>query len=263
MQQSLRSFHFTHHMLPTRMPGMVLLLSASVIATSFLSGIFGMAGGMVLMGILLLLLSVEKAMVIHGVAQFASNGWRAMLWWRHIAWRVFCGYAVGALLVVAAMLLVQVTLSRPAVLLVLGATPFLTFVLPARWQLNVDRAGHPFACGLTCMGVQMLSGVSGPLLDTFFVRSEMSRHGTVSTKAAVQTLSHALRIVVFGALLTAADGDLGAGLALLLALSAVVGTTASKWVLDRLTDTHFRQITRRIVLVLGGCYLAAGLWLLR
>jgi hypothetical protein len=53
---------------------MVLILSTSVLATSFISGIFGMAGGMVLMGILLLLLSVEQAMVIHGVAQFASNG---------------------------------------------------------------------------------------------------------------------------------------------------------------------------------------------
>ena len=55
---------------------MLLILSTSVLATSFLSGIFGMAGGMVLMGILLLLMSVEQAMVIHGVAQFASNGWR-------------------------------------------------------------------------------------------------------------------------------------------------------------------------------------------
>ena len=243
--------------------GMVLILSTSVVATSFLSGIFGMAGGMVLMGILLVLVSVEKAMVIHGVAQFASNGWRAILWWRHIAWRVFRGYAVGALLVVAAMLALQVTLSRATVMLVLGATPFLTLLLPARWQLNVDRAGHPFACGLTCMGVQMLSGVSGPLLDTFFVRSEMNRHQVVSTKAAVQTLSHALRIVVFGALLTASEQALGPELALVIVLSAIAGTSASKLVLDRLTDTHFRQITRRIVLVLGGCYLCAGLWLLR
>lgn len=242
---------------------MVLVLSASVLATSFLSGIFGMAGGMVLMGILLVLLSVEKAMVIHGVAQFASNGWRAVLWWRHIAWRVFCGYAVAAVLVVAAMLVVQVTLSRPAVMVVLGVTPFLTLLLPARWTLNVDRTGHPFACGLACMSVQMLCGVSGPLLDTFFVRSELTRHQTVSTKAALQTLSHALRIVVFGTLLAASDQTVGPGLALLLVLSAIVGTSASRLVLDRLTDTHFRQITQRIVLVLGGGYLCAGLWLLR
>ena len=244
------------------MRGMLLILSTSVLATSFLSGIFGMAGGMVLMGILLALLSVEKAMVNHGVAQFASNGWRAVLWWRHIDWRVFRGYALGAALVLAAMLALQVTLSRPAVMVVLGLTPFLAFLLPARWQLNVDRTGHAFGCGLVCMGVQMLSGVSGPLLDTFFVRSAMTRHQVVSTKAAVQTLSHALRIVFFGALLASSDQPLGAGLALLLVVSAIAGTSASKLVLDRITDKHFRQVTQRLVLVLGGCYLVAGVWLL-
>jgi uncharacterized protein len=244
------------------MRAMLLILSGSVLATSFLSGIFGMAGGMVLMGILLLLLSVEKAMVIHGVAQFASNGWRAVLWWRHIGWRVFRGYAMGALLVMAAMLALQVTLSRPVVMIVMGATPFLAFLLPARWQLNVDRPGHPLSCGLVCMGVQMLSGVSGPLLDTFFVRSAMNRHQVVATKAAVQTLSHALRIVFFGALLASSDQALGPGLAVLLVASAIVGTSASRLVLDRITDTHFRRITQRLVLVLGGCYVVAGLWLL-
>jgi uncharacterized membrane protein YfcA len=242
---------------------MLLIVSTSVLATSFLSGIFGMAGGMVLMGILLALLSVEKAMVIHGVAQFASNGWRAVLWWRFIDWRVFRGYAIGAALVVAAMLALQVTLSRPAVMVVLGVTPFLVFLLPPGWQLNVDRPGQPHACGLVCMGVQMLSGVSGPLLDTFFVRSAMNRHQVVSTKAAVQTLSHALRIVFFGALLATSEQALGPSLALLIVVSAIVGTTASKAVLDRITDANFRQVTQRLVLVLGGCYFAAGLWLLR
>jgi uncharacterized membrane protein YfcA len=244
------------------MRGMVLVLSTSVLATSFLSGMFGMAGGMVLMGILLALMSVEKAMVIHGVAQFASNGWRAVLWWRHIAWRVFRGYAAAALLVVAAMLIVQLTLSRPVVMIVLGLTPFLTLLLPARWKLNVDRPGHPFACGVACMGVQVLSGVSGPLLDTFFIHSQLSRHQVVATKAMLQTLSHALRIVAFGALLAASEQTVEPGLVLLLVVSAIVGTSASKLVLDRLTDTHFRQITRRLVLALGGVYLVTGLWLL-
>ena len=241
---------------------MVLILSTSVVATSFLSGIFGMAGGMVLMGILLVLLSVEEAMVIHGVTQFASNGWRAVMWRHHIVWRVVRGYGVGALLVVAVMLLLQVSLSRPIVMLVMGSTPFVALLIPARWQLNVDRPCHPLACGLACMGVQILSGVSGPLLDTFFVRSQMTRHQAVSTKAAVQTLSHALRIVLFGALLATSSQALEPGLVLLLTVSAVVGTSASKLVLDRMTDTHFRSITRRIVLALGGCYLVAGLWML-
>jgi uncharacterized membrane protein YfcA len=159
------------------------------------------------------------------------------------------------------MLVLQAGLSRPGVMLVMGATPFLAFLLPRRWELNVDRPGHPVACGLACMGVQMLAGVSGPLLDTFFVRSAMTRHQVVATKAAVQTLSHALRIVFFGTLVATAPGQgLGPGLALLLVLSAVAGTSASRLVLDRMSDARFRQLTQPLVLALGGCYVAAGLW---
>jgi uncharacterized membrane protein YfcA len=239
---------------------MLLILSSSVVATSFLSGIFGMAGGMVLMGILLALMSVEKAMVIHGVTQFASNGWRAVLWWRSIQWRVLRGYAAGAALVVVLLLALDLSLNRAAVLLMLGATPFIAWLLPPSLQLDVDRRGHSVACGVVCMGVQMLSGVSGPLLDTWFVRSRMTRHEVVSTKAAVQTLSHATRIAFFGMLLATSDQSVGPGLAALLVVSAIVGTSASRLVLDRLTDANFRKITQRLVLTLGAGYLAAGIW---
>jgi uncharacterized membrane protein YfcA len=113
------------------------------------------------------------------------------------------------------------------------------------------------------MAVQIVSGVSGPLLDTFFVRCALNRRRVVSTKAAVQTLSHALRIACFGALLAESGQSLGAGLALVLVMSAIVGITASKLVLERITDTDFRRITQQLVLILGSCYVLAGLWLLR
>jgi uncharacterized protein len=239
---------------------MLLILSTSVLATSFLSGIFGMAGGMILMGILLLLVPVEKAMVIHGVAQFASNGWRAVLWWRSIRWRVFRGYALGAFVVVCAMLALNASLGRAAVLIMMGLTPFLVYLLPESWRLNVDHPGHSFACGFACMGIQMLSGVSGPLLDTFFVRSAMTRHEVVSTKAAVQTLSHAARIGFFGTLLASSGQLLDPVLGAVLIISAILGTSASRLVLDRITDANFRRITQRLVLTIGGCYLAWGMW---
>src|SRR5262245_38961447 len=71
-------------------------LAGAVLSTSFISGIFGMAGGMILMGILLLMLPLAAAMVLHGATQLASNGWRAWLWRHHIQWRIAALYAVGA-----------------------------------------------------------------------------------------------------------------------------------------------------------------------
>ena len=44
-------------------------IAVAVLITSFISGILGMAGGMILMGVLLALLPLPTAMVLHGVTQ--------------------------------------------------------------------------------------------------------------------------------------------------------------------------------------------------
>ena len=60
-------------------------LAFMAVVTSFISGIFGMAGGMLLIGFLLVVLPVPIAMVFHGVIQIAANGWRSWLWRHHIS----------------------------------------------------------------------------------------------------------------------------------------------------------------------------------
>ena len=70
-----------------------VILAIGVLVTSIISGILGMGGGMILMGLYGLLLTVPVAMVLHGVTQFAANGSRAWIHRRAIRWAVD---AVGA-----------------------------------------------------------------------------------------------------------------------------------------------------------------------
>jgi hypothetical protein len=139
------------------------------------------------MGVLLAMMPVAAAMMLHGVTQMASNGWRAWLWRKEVNWRIFRGNAYGAGLSLAVFCALQLALSRPVVYVILGLTPFISFVLPRDLKLNVDRRGHSFACGVACNALQLLSGVAGPLLDVFFLHSKMDRRGVVATKAASQT----------------------------------------------------------------------------
>jgi len=53
------------------------LIAVTVLVSSFLSGVFGMAGGMILLGVLLVYYDVSTAMVLFSIIQFAANGWRA------------------------------------------------------------------------------------------------------------------------------------------------------------------------------------------
>ena len=242
----------------------VLALAVTALVTSFISGILGMAGGMILMGLLLALLTVPQAMVLHGVTQLASNGWRAVLWRTSIDWRVFRGNAWGALLALAAFTLVQLVVSKPVALLVLGVTPFIGLALPEKLVLDVQRRGHPFLCGLICTVLQLVAGVSGPILDVFFVRSRMDRRAVVATKASIQSLGHIIKITYFGGLVGAAHrGSVDFWLGALMVALAIAGTTLSRRVLERLTDASFRQWTRWAVMSMGVIYLAMGAWLLR
>ena len=245
------------------MPTALLLaiLGVSSLVTSFISGILGMAGGMILMGILLALMPLPQAMMLHGITQLASNGWRALLWRSNVDWRVLRGYMLGAFIAVAAFAVVQIVVSKPIALIMLGLTPFVTFALPEKLHLNVERRGHPAACGIICTVLSLTSGVSGPILDVFFVRSSLGRHAVVATKAMTQSFSHILKIAYFG-LLVAIDSSVDPWVAAMMVLLAFTGTQLSRRVLEKMDDESFRFWTRWTVIVTGLFYLASGTLLL-
>lgn len=108
-------------------------LTAAVLATSFLSGIFGMAGGMILMGILLSFLPLTAAMVLHGLTQMASNGWRAWLWRSHIRWGIVYRYAAGSILAALAFGAIRFEPSKAAALVIIGLLPLVGLLVPGRF----------------------------------------------------------------------------------------------------------------------------------
>jgi uncharacterized membrane protein YfcA len=241
----------------------VAILAVSAVVTSFISGILGMAGGMILMGILLAMVPVPVAMMLHGITQLASNGWRALLWRASVDWRVFRGYALGAVVAMAAFIAIHLVVSKPVALIMMGLTPFVTLALPESLHLNVERRFHPFACGAVCSTLSLTAGVSGPILDVFFVRSKMSRHAVVATKATTQSFSHLTKIAYFGGIVAATErGAVEPWLGAMMVALALLGTTLSAPVLKRMDDASFRRWTRWTVMSLGGFYLASGLWIL-
>jgi len=246
------------------MPSFAVLavLALSALVTSFISGILGMAGGMILMGILLAVLELPAAMMLHGITQLASNAWRALLWRSEVDWRVFRGYALGALLALAFFVAVKLVVGKAVALIAMGLTPFITLALPERLHLNVERRGHPLGCGIICTALSLTSGVSGPILDVFFVRSKMNRHAVVATKAMTQSFSHILKIFYFGTVVALEGTSVHPALAVVMVLLAFSGTSLSRRVLEKMNDASFRFWTRWTVIVLGLYYLANGIWLL-
>jgi len=234
-----------------------LTLLVIVLVTATVSGVFGMAGGLMLMGALTLVMPVSAAMVTHGAVQFVSNGWRAVLHRRHIEWRIIVMYGAGSAIAAGLLALVTYDPTKAWVYLMLGLVPGLAWLPKGAFHLDAAKPAHAVACGLTVTGLNVMAGVSGPLLDVFFVRTGLTRHQIVATKAATQAFSHTVKMIFYGApLLGAATTGLPpwwffAAAAPLAMLGAWLGGMA----LNRMSDVNFLKWTRWIVTALGVIYL--------
>jgi uncharacterized membrane protein YfcA len=233
--------------------------------TATLSGVFGMAGGLVLMGALAFVLPVQAAFVTHGILQLVANGWRSILHRKYVRWDIVGWYALASLIAGVVVAFLSFTPSKPLLFLLLGLVPGLTW-LPQRWiKLDAAKPPQAFLSGLSVTGLNLTAGVAGPLLDIFFVRTELTRHAIVATKAATQVFAHLAKIVVYGAPMFA-GGGVGMpplwvfGLAIPLSM---LGTAAGGAILNRMSDVNFKRWTRWIVTAVGISYLiqAAQLFL--
>jgi uncharacterized membrane protein YfcA len=226
--------------------------------TALLSGIIGMAGGLILMGALALVLPVSAAFVTHGLLQLVANGWRAVLHRRHVAWAIVGWYALASLIAAAVVLLVGYSPSKPLVFLLLGLVPMLVW-LPRTWiRLDAAKPPHALISGFMVTGLNLTAGVAGPLLDIFFVRTELNRHQIVATKATTQVFSHLAKVAVYGAPLiaTRAKGMPPLWVFAFAVPLSMLGTVCGGWVLDRISDVNFKRWTAWIVTAVGLLYLA-------
>jgi len=235
-----------------------ILLLLLVLVTATVSGVFGMAGGLMLMGGLTLAMPVAAAMVTHGAVQFVSNGWRAVLHRKHIVWRIIIFYGVGSAIAAGALALVTYSPTKAWVYLMLGLVPGLAWIPKGRFNLDAAKPAHAVACGLSVTGLNVIAGVSGPLLDVFFVRTALTRHAIVATKAATQAFSHTVKMIFYGAPMLGALSENGMPPLWFFAVAAplaMLGAYLGGKVLDRLSDVNFLKYTRWIVTALGVIYL--------
>jgi uncharacterized membrane protein YfcA len=228
-----------------------------MLGTSFLSGIFGMAGGLILIGILLALLPVPDAMMLHGITQLASNCWRALLWIKHVRWSAVASYVSGCTIAVILWSFTRYVPSQPVALLLLGLTPFMIRLTPQSYRVDAESVPQGIACGAACMMLILLTGVAGPLIDTFFLGGKLDRREIVATKATCQVFGHAAKLVYFGALIDQ-TASIDPVVAIFAVLCSMIGTTLAAKVLRLMTDGQFRSWANRIITAISGYYVAHG-----
>jgi uncharacterized membrane protein YfcA len=142
----------------------------------------------------------------------------------------------------------------------LGVTPFMARMMPSGIKPNPDSIWQGTFYGSICMGLMLMTGVSGPLLDTFFLGGKFERREIIATKATCQVASHFTKLIYFGGIIDQA-ATLNPALALVAVAASMLGTTLSRRVLEAMSDQQFRRWANHLITTVAGYYLLYGGWL--
>ena len=140
----------------------------------------------------------------------------------------------------------------------------MALAVPRSIAPDVERGGQAFLAGAIGGAMQLVAGITGPLLDIFYVRTGMTRQVNVATKAAAQVLGHLTKVTYFAVLIDRSGRPrpramAGHGLCRLLRRA---GHDLVAQFPRSLSDRQFYYWTRRVILALGVVYVGQGLWLM-
>jgi uncharacterized membrane protein YfcA len=221
-----------------------------------ISGLIGMAGGIFLLTVMLLMgLPISVAIPLHAAIQLASNSARVVAYFRHVRWSALRPFILVALPLPVLGLQLVPLLDEQSTKAVIGV-----LVLVAAWapKGGLARLSERWSFGIAgalagTLGVVI--GATGPMVAPFLLRDGWARQEVIATKAAGQAFIHLQKLVAFGAA-GYALGDWVPSLPPLVA-AVVIGTFVGKWLLRFLTEERFR-LAYRAVLSLIALRLIAG-----
>ena len=220
------------------------VLVAIAFFTSTLTAVIGMGGGILLISAMPGLLPAAAIIPVHGAVQLASNGSRVLLVIRHIEWRIFWPFFIGAVLGTAAV----VRLSFDHLPLYLGA-----FILFVTWIPIPKRSfrlpGHFAILGALQTFLSLFVGVSGPLTNAFLLRKNLPKDRLVITHGITMTATHLCKIVVFGFVGFAFAPYLYLIAAMI--VSATLGSWAGTKLRGRLPEELFKKIFKALISLLS------------
>jgi uncharacterized membrane protein YfcA len=246
-----------------------IILAIAAFVTAMISGILGMAGGVLLLATLFCFLPHGEAIPTHAAVQIVSNSTRVLALWSHVDWRTVVRFCLGAMpgAVIGTYLLWALGepgQSEPYLKILVGVYILALTLVPTGDGRSSAMVWWDFPLvGLAAGTAALTVGAMGPLIAPMFARRNFVKERLVATKAVCQAIVHVTKIPAF---LWLGSLDLEKlGLMTLLMIGMVIpGTLVGKRILKHVSEKQFVALYR-IALVFAGLkiLLYDGLWQLR
>ena len=230
----------------------IIILTLAAFATSILSAVIGMGGGVTLLGIMAILVPEGyMVVVLHGVIQLVSNGTRVAVYRQHVHQGIIKKFFMGVIPGLGCAALIIFGLIR--YFEIASASEFkIDFLKPLigiyiLWFLFIRKKRRLTSDSLFFwMGglsglVTVFIGAAGPLIAPFFIDRDITKENVIATKAACQAVGHLGKIPIF-VLFFGVDYLQQWPMILPLVLAVYFGTMIGKKLLGNLPEVLFKKL---------------------
>jgi uncharacterized membrane protein YfcA len=230
-------------------PHLLAALLVVAVLSAAISAITGVAGGIVLLSVLLFALDPRAVVPVHGAVQLVANSSRLVVFWRHVQWGVVARFAAMVVPGAIAGASLVALLSPRVMQIAIACAILLSLAAPrSKTQAPPSRRRWFYPLGFLCGGLGMIVGSTGPIVTQALLWSGVLKEAHIATKAACQALANIIKLTLYGTTLGFAFGEHAPVIALL-SVGVVLGTFIGKRVLRQVSDRTFVLATR-VLLVL-------------
>ena len=185
-----------------------IILTLVAFATSILSAVIGMGGGVPLLGIMAILIP-EGYMVValHGVIQLVGNSTRTAVYRQHVHRSIIRQFSMGvipwlccaALIVFGVIQYFDITSASEFKIDFLKPLIgiYILWFLYLRKKTELRSDSLFFWMGGLSGLVTVFIGASGPLIAPFFIDRGLTKENMIATKAACQAVGHLGKMPIF------------------------------------------------------------------
>jgi uncharacterized protein len=228
------------------------------LTSALISGVTGLAGGVLLLSCLSLMFPIEVVIPLHALVQVLANLSRVLLLRPHIEWSIWRAFN---LLTIPAGLLGAYGVTFLPRDVIKGAVG-LVVLLAAFYTLKPKQNTAP-QTGLSTAGRQryvilgavssllgMVVGATGPLIAPFFMIAGLKRERFIATKSACQLTVQLIKTAIFAQLLDFTYQDYSAELGFTVC-GVVFGTWVAKKVLAKVNGAWLETLIALMLIVLA------------
>ncbi len=227
----------------------LLILSLTALIASIISGITGMGGGTILLAIIALIIETSYIVPLHASVQLVSNSTRLILFFKHIKWKILAFFIVG--IIPGALLGIHLfnMLDKNIIKLLMGIFILIITLMPKSKKETKSSHSLFLLIGFISGLIGIFFGAIGPFIAPFFLRKDIIKEELVATKAACQTISHLIKILLFG--------FIGINIFeiwqvfLTLSIIVILGTFIGKRLLHTISDNLFKRIFKALLFLIS------------